>query len=32
MATPNKPDTTQMLSWQILSLEKKIEEQNKNKD
>jgi hypothetical protein len=30
--TPNKPDTTQMLSWQILSLEKKIEEQNKNKD
>jgi hypothetical protein len=28
----NKPDTTQMLSWQILSLEKKIEEQNKNKD
>ena len=30
--TQNKPDTTQMLSWQILSLEKKIEEQNKNKD
>ena len=28
----NKTDTTQMLSWQILSLEKKIEEQNKNKD
>ena len=28
----NKPDPTQMLSWQILSLEKKIEEQNKNKD
>lgn len=30
--TPNKTDTTQMLSWQILSLEKKIEEQNKTKD
>ncbi len=28
----NKQDTTQMLSWQILSLEKKIEEQIKSKD
>lgn len=28
----SKSDTTQMLSWQILSLEKKIEEQNKNKE
>ena len=28
----NKQDTTQMLSWQILSLEKKIEEQMKSKD
>ena len=25
----NKSDSTQMLSWQILSLEKKIEQQNK---
>jgi hypothetical protein len=28
----NKADATQMLSWQILSLEKKIEELNKNKE
>jgi len=28
---PNKTDPTQLLAWQILSLEKKIEEQNKNK-
>ena len=28
----SKSDQTQMLSWQILSLEKKIEELNKNKE
>ena len=28
----SKSDPTQMLSWQILSLEKKIEELNKNKE
>ena len=28
----NKADPTQLLAWQILSLEKKIEEQNKNKE
>ncbi len=28
----SKSDPTQQLSWQILSLEKKIEEQNKNKE
>ena len=28
----SKSDPTQMLAWQILSLEKKIEEQNKNKE
>ena len=27
----NKTDPTQQLSWQLLSLEKKFEEQNKNK-
>ena len=28
----NKSDPTQQLSWQILSLEKKIEQLNKNKE
>jgi len=28
----SKSDPTQQLSWQILSLEKKIDEQNKNKE
>jgi hypothetical protein len=28
----SKSDPTQILSWQILSLEKKIEEQNKTKE
>jgi hypothetical protein len=28
----SKSDQTQMLSWQILSLEKKIEQLNKNKE
>jgi hypothetical protein len=28
----NKTDSTQLLAWQMLSLEKKIEELNKNKE